>query len=210
MRRTTILAIVVSGLGAHCAWAMDTSGPARAAQAKCVAIANAHETAGLLATVPTSADDLRGAERLFRRAHGCDRSLLRGHDQGDIPVETRGLLAEQLLTERPLPETLPGQGTRRFGDMSQVAMDNVGANRATLFFYDVSSCVADRNWPATRELLGTAQGSAEERAAFAPLMTSYQACLNGVTRMAVPPLFARAAMAEEVWHRLNPAQVAAR
>lgn len=205
---TLVPALLALATAAHAAAPAST--PERARQAQCVVRANPQGAVALLTTIPTSVDDRNAGEMLIRRAHACAREQLRDSRDVSVPVETRGLLAEQLIAGEALPPKLPGEGTRRFGvlDPSQIA--ETGANRATLVFYDTASCVIDQNWPGARALLASAPGSGEERSALAALEPSFGGCLNGVRSMAVPALFARAAIAEEVWHRLHDQQIAAR
>jgi len=203
MRQVLGLAIVAC-MAASTAHAADPAGPARARAAQCVVSAEREATLGLLAIVPTSVDDRDAGADIVHRARGCDRKLLHEPNNGDVLVEMRGLLAEQLLVGKPFPDPLPGRGTRRFAAIDLNEIERLGANRATLVFYDTAACAMDRNWDGARALLGAPHGSDAERHALRALEPDFAACLNGVRSMAIPPLFARAAIAEEVWARLNP------
>ncbi len=205
---TVGLLVATAAATAGAASAAGISGPERARQAQCVAKASPQATRQLLALVPTSADERDAGEALLRRTRGCSRNLLREAREGDVLVETRGLLAEQLLVGQPLPEMLPARGTRRFVAMELNRIEELGANRATLVFYDTAACAMDRDWAGARTLLGSGHGSPEEGEALRALQPSFAACLNGVRKMVLPPLLARAAIAEEAWHRLNGAQIA--
>ncbi len=205
---TALAALSLIGVAAAAPPA-PVSSPERARQAQCVVVAEHDATVRLLATIPTSADDRDAGEALLHHARGCDRTLLREGNNGALLVEMRGLLAEQLLAAQPLPQALPGQGRRRFGGMTRDSIELAGANRATLVFQDIAACVIDRDWQGARALLAAEHGSAAEHDALAALGPQFAACLNGVRRMDIPPLFARAAIAEEVWHRINDAPVVA-
>ena len=204
---TTLLIGTAAATAAHAA--PPTSG-VRALAARCLAERVPGEVRALLDTIPTSADDREQSARAVRRASGCARAALDTTVADMPPLEARGMMAEALLKGRALPDSLPGQGTRRFAAMTAIEIEDSGATMGALLVYDIAGCAIDKDWARARAMFATEPGTAAERDAIMALVPTIRDCAAGRATLSIPPAFARAAMAEELWHRLATPSVAAR
>lgn len=86
-----------------------------------------------------------------------------------------------------------------------VLAENAPVDRLMLGLYDFGHCVAVTDWPNARNLVLSAEGSAEQKQAVSALMPALGPCLQNDIELKLTPANLRRALAEPMVHMLASA-----
>ncbi len=86
-----------------------------------------------------------------------------------------------------------------------VLAENAPVDRVMLGLYDFGHCVAVTDWPNARNLVLSAEGSAEQKEAVSALMPALSPCLQNDIELKLTPANLRRALAEPMVHMLASA-----
>lgn len=173
--------------------------------AGCIALKRAADTRHYL-DATDAGEASRLSRGLFREMDSClilDASSLAEYQRLRIPPELmRGLLAEAVLTTMPPHEDARPVAREYHSPWLAVAHRDVVVE-------EMATCVAATNPAGIRAMLGTIAATAGENRAMAALAPSLGTCLAANAKLTANAASLRAALAEELYHRVaSPALVA--
>ncbi len=177
---------------------------------ECVAGLDAKWARGVLETLPST-----DAEKaLIAKRYGGDdrcltdsRLLMSGRSLAFSSESMRGELARYYVTTelsaRGERQRIAGAATSWLSDGLAALPSATKYDRPALVAYQFAACLADDYWTEARALVGTARGTAEERAAMSALAPKFEFCLaNGAKINFTLPIL-RLYLAEAVYHSLT-------
>lgn len=178
-----------------------------AEEAKCVVSAQEREVRRLLATIPTSADDIEQSYRTLKRARSCPTEALGQRTNGRYQLAMRGALAEALIRRDhwPLPAApRPDAASRRgLGAMTAKEVASSGAIAGAIDAHAFAGCLVREDWPGVAAVIQTRPGTRAEHDAIMAMKPRFPGCLDPTAKIGMRANFLRAAFAEETLRALD-------
>lgn len=162
------------------------SGEGLAAFGKCAVEADRAAATALLASKIGSAESKSAAKKLADKKTAC--GALIGRDRSEDIV--RGAIAGQLYVE-----TYPAPPAALTGAPAPFQ----GSGDPSLVQFDLASCAVTRDPVAADALVRSVEGSAEERAAFGPVVEAVGRCTPTGAKIGFSKVQLRAGVAEGLW-----------
>lgn len=177
---------------------------------ECVAGLDAKWARGVLETLPSTDAE---TTQFAKREGVDDRCLVDSRLRMDGRMLTfssesmRGELARvYVMTDRFARgehQRIAGAATSWLSDGLAALPNGTKYDRSALVAYQFAACLADDYWAEARALVGTARGTAEEKAAMSALAPKFEFCLAPGATMSFTLPILRLYLAEAVYHSLT-------